>query len=181
MLKNKSRRRSCSRAGYSEDGASGFACAHHSAGDKTGNPGADPVKGPAVLRSPAFNFGRNFISETGVKGYEVKNFFSASDVKISSKGQIWIPGFIFIACFIAFPVCLLQSMDMITSDFYGKGVSAMVIYAGYLEIADSQNGHVGGDRKRAFEFGQRFLVSVFPKKSRLLSQPAGEAFGYVLA
>ena len=55
--------------------------------------------------------------------------FSASDVKISSKGQIWIPGFIFIACFIAFPVCLLQSMDMITSDFYGKGVSAMVIYA----------------------------------------------------
>ena len=55
--------------------------------------------------------------------------FSASDVKMSSKGQLWIPGFIFIACFVAFPVCLLQSMDMNTSDIYGKGVSSMVIYA----------------------------------------------------
>lgn len=55
--------------------------------------------------------------------------FLASDVKISSKGQLWIPGFILIACFIAFPVCLLQGMDMDTSAFYGKGVPAMVIYA----------------------------------------------------
>lgn len=55
--------------------------------------------------------------------------FLASDVKMSSKGQLWIPGFILIACFIAFPVCLLQSMDMDAVNLYGKGVSSMVIYA----------------------------------------------------
>ena len=106
--------------------------------------------------------------------------FSASDVKISSKGQIWIPGFIFIACFIAFPVCLLQSMDMITSDFYGKGVSAMVIYADIWKSRILKMVTLVAIGSALLN-GQRFLVSVFPKKSRLLSQPAGEAFGYVLA